>query len=288
MTDKFISLITGILTGLCAFWVYYRLFRGTGLKFGIIVSVLLSGFSFFSPVSGKLLAFILFSIGIVIELIINTQKRGYAHSQFVFEGGGIRRGLTPVEVGVLFKVETNDLFVLTLIDLIQKEFVEYRTLPDGGVVVNLRDDLESSQIILNPKLRRKNRKDIAFTNLRHMTDTEDALLELVAENVNQSLGNYSIQPWVDYLHRQVENKLSGYEVAQTRDYYLDFVNHRLSGVEEGHFDPSEYFGWMVLGMLLNERLSNLALGLIKNSHPSWIHEGESFINWLMRLKSIAW
>ena len=288
MTDKLIPLITGFLTALCAFWVYYRLFRGTGLTFGMIGSGALGVFSFFSPTPGRLLAFILFSIGMVFELIVNTQKRQYAHSQYIYEGGGVRRGLIPMEVGVLFNFAINDLVVLALIDLLQKEYVTYTTLPEGGIFINLADDYKSDKIILNPKLRRKSRNEIAFSKLKELTKTEDVLLELISKNVDRSLGSYSIQPWIDYLHRQVNHKLSGYEIDQTRNYYQNFVRHRLHGVAEGHFEPPDYYGWMAFGRFLNEELSELALGVMKNSHPDWIPEGESFINWVLELRSIAW
>lgn len=288
MTDKFISLATGILTVLCAFWVYYRMFRGTGLNIGVIVSVLLGLSSFLSPVVGKILAFTLFLIGIVFELIVNTQKREYAHSQFIYEGGGIRRGLIPVEVGVIFKLEFRELFVLALIDLLHKGYVVYKILPDGGIVVFLSDEFKFKQELISPKLRKKARMEIAFSKLRQLTDTEDALIELIANNSNHFLGSYSFQPWVDYLDRNVERKVSGYDIDQTRKYFQGFIGHRLRGVEEGHFDPQDYFGWMVLGMFLNDELSKPALGIIKNSHPDWLIEGESFINWLTEVNSIAW
>lgn len=288
MTDKVISLITGLLTALCAFWVYYRLFRGTGIKIGLIGSVLLGGFGFLSPSVGRLLAFILFSVGIVLELGGNAQKREYAHSQFRYEGGGIRRGLIPVEVGVLFNFANNELFVLALIDLLQKGFVRYTTLPEGGISIYLSEDYKSDHLILNPKQRKKHRKDIAFSNLKELTDTEDALLELIAKNSNYSLGSFSIQPWIDYLHRQVEFKLLGYEVDETKSYYQEFVSHRLHGVGEGSFEPFDYFGWMVLGISLSEKTAQLALSVIKNSRPDWILKDESFINWLFEVKSIAW
>lgn len=284
MTDRTILLLVSFLAALCGFWLYYRIFRGTGLRFGVVVALLLGGLSYVLPSVGKNLAFILFGTGIVIELLGVFQKRDFAHSRFIYEGGGIRRGFLPVEAGVIFGLTNQQLFILALLDLLQKRFVTQQSTPGGGISVQVFDGFAASKGILSPSLRREQRKEIAFENMRELSGAEDFLLEMFIQTPHQSLDKFALDPWGDYMKRQVNMKLRGFDFEVTKTYYRDFINHRVKGVNAGNFNATEYYGWMILGIYLDEVTSDLATELLKSSHPEWMRKGESLWYWFENLR----
>ena len=286
--DNLMDIIISILVGLLTWWVGYRVFRGAGKKLRILISVFFAGLAFFFPHIGRVIGFIaLIAIG-GLELWISNNKKNYSYSQLTYEGGGIRRGLLPVEVGALYALTPSNLFVLGLIDSIQKGFVSWSNDAGKGLVVSVDMDFRNSRGILNPKSRRESRQEIAFQKKKLLTPTEDVLLEIFEQNDGKSLGDYSIQPWIEVLNRSVEAKLSGYDVVETQGYYKEFISHRLLGVESGYFNAQEYLGWMILSRYLGDTNAPIALQQLKKTRPSWLKKGEDITNWLNLVSSVSW
>ena len=286
--DNLLNIIISILVGLLAWWGGYRVFRGTGKKLRILFSLILAGLAFTFPHIGRVIGFIgLIAIG-GLEIWTINNKKAYSYSQLTYEGGGIRRGLLPVEVGALCALTPSNLFVLGLIDSIQKGFVQWSNDEGNGLIVTLEGDFKASREILNPKSRRENRQEIAFQKKKLLTPSDDVLLEIFEQNDGKSLGEYSIQPWIEVLNRSVDSKLSGYDVVETQGYYNEFITHRLSGIESGYFDAQDYLGWIVLSQYLGDKNAPVAHHLLKKTRPSWLKKGEEFTIWLNLVSSVSW
>lgn len=286
--DNLLSIAISILVGLIVWWGYNRLFRGTAKKLGLVFSIILGGIAFVFPNLGKILGVVCFLAVVPLEVWHIKNKKTYSHIQLIYEGGGIRRGLQPVEVGALYSLTPNKLFALGFFALLEKGLVKSLSTGRGGLTVVLDDDFQHKDVILNPKSRRENRQEIAYQKKMQLSTSEDVLLEIFEQNVGKSLGDYSIQPWVDVLNRTVDNKLSGYDAVETQGYYKEFSAHRLGGIEEGHFNPQDYIGWMILSRYLGDINDQKANHWLNKSRPSWIQEGETIADWLNLVSSVSW
>jgi len=286
--DDLLNIIVSILVGLIAWWGGFRLFRGTGKKIRLLFSAIVAGVALFFPSAGRIMGFVgLLSIG-VLEIWQINNKKTFSYSQLTFEGGGIRNGLLPVEVGSLFSLTPSNLFVLGLIELIQKGFVSWKYVGEGGLIVSLVGDFRKSREILNPKSRREYRQEIAYQKKRLLTPAEDVLREIFEQNDGKSLGEYSIHPWIDVLNRSVVTKLTGYDRVETQGYYKKFIAHRLKGIESGYFNPQDYLGWMILSRYLGDKNDQIALQLLNKTRPAWLQEGENFSDWFNLVNTVSW
>ncbi len=287
-TDTLVNVIVSLFVGLIVWWGGFRFFRGTGKKLRLFVSVLVAGMALIFPDIGRIVGFIgLFGV-LALEVWYNKNKKDFSYSQLTYEGGGIRRGLLPVEVGALYSLEPSTLFVLGLVEIFQKGFVAGTNVRGGGLIVGLDKDFQTSREILSPKLRRENRQEAAYQKKMLLTPSEDVLLEIFGQNNGKSLGEYSIQPWIDVLNRSVITKLSGYDKVETQGYYKEFIAHRLKGIVAGYFNPQDYIGWMILSRHLGDKNDQIALQLLKKTRPSWLQEGENFLDWLNLVSSVSW
>jgi hypothetical protein len=288
MNDRVLSLFSGLLVGIGTWWTFTRVFRGTGKSLGLLFSLVMGGFGFWNAGVGGPIGILLIVAGSILEILQFSKKKEFSHSHLIFEGGGIRRGLSPVEVGFLNDLSPSGLFVLGLIDLLQKGLIEYSKTADGGLKVTLVEVFWNSRAILNPKSRRDARKSIAQRRMKELTDYEDVLLETLDQNADSSIGEFSIQHWIEYLNRSVNAKTSGFDIVETNHYYFEFIKHRLMSVESGYFKPLDYIGWMVLNLYLNDKNGQLTYKLLKKTRPSWLTEGEDLVKWLNFVKSVAW
>lgn len=287
-TDLLLNIIVSILVGLIVWWGGFRFLRGTGKKLRLLFSALAVGLALVFPSVGRIIGFIgLLMIG-AVEIWYTRNKKAYSYSQLTYEGGGIQRGLLPVEVGVLYSLTPSNLFVLGLVELLQKEFVSLKNGGAGSLIVALDQDFHLSRELLNPKLRREKRQEIAYQKKGLLSPSEDVLLEIFGQNNGKSLGEYSIQPWIDVLNRSVITKLSGYDKIETQGYYKEFIAHRLKGIVAGYFNPQDYIGWMILSRHLGDKNDQIALQLLKKTRPSWLQEGENFLDWLNLVSSVSW
>ena len=281
-------LLVGLLIALGAWWVYHRLFLGTGRLPGVLIAILFGVVSYNFPDYGIPIITVLFIFGSFLELRRWIKKEDYSYSHLIYEGGGIRRGLTSEEVGVLNHLDRSSLFVLGLIKLLKKGFVEYKQFPDGGITIKPTNELAPSSEVLHPQSRREARQFTARQKKELLTSSEDVLVEIFIQNSNLSVGEYSIQPWIDFINREVQAKISGYDQTQTVDYYQNYINHRLDGVAAGYFELEDYFDWLFLSAYLGVNNHSNLTKLLQNSRPGWIHESENVVSFANLIRSVRW
>jgi hypothetical protein len=211
------------------------------------------------------------------EIIYQRRRRTFQAVGMVYEGGGIRRGFTPVEVGILLDLTEDKLLILGLIELLQKEFLV--TTVGNEITVEIAELLAVSGEILNPKDRRQARKAISRDQAQILTDAEDVLLELIRQHQGKPISTLAPGVWVEELSTSLEWAMGGFDLQQTREYYDAYITHRLNGVVAGHFQAEEYVGWMAIARF-NSIIPPESLNtMIQKTRPAWL-PGESFDKWL--------
>jgi hypothetical protein len=266
-----------LLLALSYLWAYWQIFRGAGKGIGALVGIIYLIAGYFLPRFWLLLVTLFLLIGIFAFIRQRFQRVDLEDPEMVFEGGGIRRGLSPIEVGHYLGVTRAELLGLSLLELLNKGLIEIRSTQ--VVVAGI---FEGAEKILNATERRKARKAQARQIGKELTDLEDNLLETLIQYQDGGLSISAFQVWEDQLSRQAHYRVGGFDVAQTLDYYREYITHRVNGVAAGHFSAESLLPWLRLAMLKSTSpgTSETARQILAGCQPSWLPEGWDLIQWL--------
>jgi hypothetical protein len=264
-------------------WSYFRILKGTGIPVGSLLGAGTAAFVMFYPVPGKVVTAILLIAAVGVEIDFQRRKRTFEGIVMQYEGGGIRRGLSPVKVGSLFNLNSSDLFLVGLTQLCQKELVSY-SIAGKEIIVHLSNSVRLANEILNPAEKKRARKLSAQQAGKLLTSDEDILLQLIEQYEGQPVQSIPTQVWIDQLKSQALEVLEGYKLEKTVEYYDAYITHRLNGVAVGHFDANDYIDWMALAFVLNELKTAPLIELVKQTRPVWVGPDEDLYNWLVGLK----
>jgi hypothetical protein len=275
------NLIIAVIAAVGFGWSYYRLFKGTGLVIGVVLEIVVglavlkfSGVGIWAALGLGITAFLL-------EVRHHRQRKQYLSGRMTFEGGGIRRGLSPVEVGMLFRRSNGEILQLGLIEALGEGTI--RLLEGDGVGFKLADHLRISSQMINPVEKREARKKAGRDALQVISPTDDILLELVRQYEGKPAREMPANIWLEKVKEETEFAMTGFDLEQTLEYYDAFITHRLMGVAGDHFEADEYLGWMLLAeqaRILEPKAVAAVAGKIK---PDWLPEGD-LREWLDELE----
>jgi len=263
-------------------WCYYRLLRGTGIPAGSLLGAATAYFVWVNPLAGKIMTGILAAAAVVIEIDFQRRRKNYQGSEMVFEGGGIRRGLMPPEVGALFGLPDDALLMVGLVELLQKGLISYQKQA-GALVFRLADVIRLDREVLNPAEKMRARKAAARAANQVLTSTEDILIELIGQSEDQPVGALPAQVWAGQLRTQSVDAVAGFDPGKTKDYYDAYITHRLNGVAAGHFKADDYTSWMALALVMGMLTTPALMAVVRGTQPAWLQEGEDLLSWLEEL-----
>ncbi len=264
-------------------WIYYRLLKGTGIPVGSLLGAGTAAYVMFYPVPGRVLTGVLVLAAIGVEIDFQRRRRKFAGSEMVYEGGGIRRGLSPAKAGALFQLTDEDLFLVGLVQLLQKGFITY-SMDGQGVYIQLEEEMLVGDVI-NPVERKQKRKQSAQQVGELLTPDEDILLELIGQHEGEPASSIPTKVWVDRLKAQTLEGVEGYKLDKTVEYYDAYITHRLNGVAVGHFSFNDYIDWMALAFVMEVLNTDPLVELVKNSRPDWLHPDEDLVSWMGQLRA---
>lgn len=252
--------------------------RGAGRWISFLVGILFGALAWIFPSAGVITLIMLALGGIGVTVWIKRQTVQFAHSQLVFEGGGIRRGLTAVEVGTLFDVFPGGLLAVSVSALLQKGILAKE---DNGGESSLRviPEFQANKETINPAKRTEERKSAARAEGKVLFGEEDMLLEMFWQGISPNSENFPITRWVEKVYQECDHKIGGFDRAQSTQYYRNYMAHRLMGVEKEFFSEEEFVPWMVLEVFAQTDSSGQFHELLNKTRPAWLHEGESLIDW---------
>ena len=198
-----------------------------------------------------------------------------------YEGGGIRRGLNPIQVAVLLKQPDREVLQLGILEALTAGKI--KLLPGEEIKFALADHLAVEE--LNPRDRREGRQRAGLEAFQVISAVDDVLLELIRQHQGQAIGSLQPDIWLAQLSDNTDLAISGFDREQTVEYYDAFMSHRLMGVSGGHFKAEEYLGWLVLAGQAGV-LSKAAVDVVAEQiNPDWLPDGISLGAWLEKLKA---
>jgi len=273
------SFVMPLLASVAFGWCYFRLLRGTGIPAGSLLGAAAAGFVLLYPAAGKILTGILIAAAVVVEVDFQRRRKAYQASEMIFEGGGIRRGLTPAAVGALFDLPVENLLPVGLLELLQKGLIATNS-DHGRLSFQPAELIRVDREIINPAEKMKIRKAAARVASLVLTSTEDILIELISQQGDQPVSAKSAQVWAYQLAQQTESDMGGFDREKTKVYYDAFITHRLNGVAAGHFKADEYTGWMALARALGMLDSAALMAVVRQSRPAWLGDAQDLLAWL--------
>ncbi|MBN2045481.1 MAG: hypothetical protein JW757_10710 [Anaerolineales bacterium] len=276
-----LDLVVAVIAAVGFGWCYYRLFKGTGLIIGLALELLVGLAVLNFPDAGIYAALGLGIAAFLFEVRHYRSRKKWAGSRMTFEGGGIRRGLSPVQVGILFDRPESELIQLGLVEALEAGTV---SLQDGDEVrFSLAEHLQVGEELLNPLERRETRRQAARKAFQIIAPNDDVLLELIRQHEEKPVGSLPAKIWLEKTAERTEFEMTGFDVDQTITYYDAFISHRLMGVAGGHFDADDFPAWTALaGMTGILDAQSLAV-VQENIRPAWLPPGQGLSEWLKRL-----
>ncbi len=215
---------------------------------------------------------------IVLEIRQYFTKPVYEGVHMVFEGGGIRRGLSTPQVAVLMSFSDPAILTLALIDLLQKGFVSIQPIESGGIGFELGKAFELEENVYNPTMKYEQRKNAAFEAKQMLLLYEDHLLELIDQNGGKAISEWGFELWYSLVQRETSHRLNGYDDAATLIYYQAYISHRIDQIWINEDRSIKNIGWLILASWMDGKPAQEARERLKNLRPEWLPQGEEMVN----------
>jgi len=248
----------------------------------------------FSP-AGHLIAF----IPVLLLLALNEwrlARRGQPYPGAVarFEGGGVKRGLTAAEAGLLLGKPFNLSLTLVFFSLLKKGML--RQVSDWPWVVEVAEAFRTRGEALSPEAKAARRRKAAQAVNAVLHSWEEPFLELLEANPDVPLSEIDYTVAVRPLLHHLAQRVAGFDLEASREYYRLIVQRapkeaRSDGVltrgRQKVLDRN--LEWV----LLHEDFEAILDGEELSYVPVWLRDGEgkgrslpgggSFAQWARRV-----
>ena len=154
-----IRILTGIIFWLGFAWLFFRFSKGAGK---ILFGLLSFGFGlsfYFLPILQLISLPLLMIILVIFASFRERVQKPYETAKASFEGGGIKRGLTPPEAAVLLKKPVNVTLASVIVGLLEKGFIVLDCISPVKVVVHSK--MRTRNLSMNSVQRATQRRHVA-------------------------------------------------------------------------------------------------------------------------------
>lgn len=212
-------------------------------------------------------------------------REPYSGVEIVYEGGGIRRGLSVVESAFILDLSDEVIVLLAFVSLLEKGFIEYEKQLENEVVFSVVEWLQTKSQSLDPTGRTQFRTEIVFSEEKILMSYENVMLELMEQNAGRKIGDLNYDIWHAYLEKEINEKLVGYDKKDTAKYYWEFIAHRMGDVWHSSDLISENILWYLCAyydpQLKNENVNQT----VEAFAPVWLPPQLNFIEFLELIKT---
>lgn len=205
----------------------------------------------------------------------NENTPAYVPARIMFEGGGIKRGLSAPEVAIVLGKPIQYALMSIILGLLQKDLV--RIMGWAPVVLQEKAELKSVADTHNPRERAKIRQEFALQKAVVISPFEDQMLELVARNGEVPMKDMSFDILIVPLVNFVAARMAGYSLEESRRYYDSVIGRAqkeimapLDGV-----NPRKWFERKVNLLLLENNVDYPSEVL--SYDPEWLNKSDQEI-----------
>jgi hypothetical protein len=218
------------------------------------------------------------------------EKHKYQKAIAKFEGGGIRRGLSPPEIGVILGKPFHQVLTLIIVGLLEKGFIIFHD--DAHFKFRVHEQMQTRELSINASKRAEFRRRGAQKLIQTLLPFEEPFLELFEQEDGKSIDKIDFGVTVTPFFQWIAERVGGFNLDQTREYYENLLL-KFSGKGDSGLYLADTFirgiDWNLLNMYISD---DFAVDL--DDRPNWFSDAKgpsadnqsnpSFIEWLQSLE----
>ncbi|MFC1571966.1 hypothetical protein ACFL6M_00045 [Candidatus Eisenbacteria bacterium] len=229
LEDRVAIRIIFALIALMLFAVFYwRLTGGTGYTLGGILIIALGVATYFSSRVEVYAILVLIPVMVAIEIFLRRPKTQYLPAVAEMEGGGVKRGLTPVEVAILMEKPLHRVLGLVLFGMLRKGIIVLESNKPLRVRIH-KAFLEKGKLISN---RKKTRSKIARSLGTTIQGYEHGFLEQIAADESACVADVDFSKPMTVLVLQTVRRVRGCGFTETLAHYQGVVDRKFDEVSK--------------------------------------------------------
>lgn len=214
-----------------------------------------------------------FVIWQIIRAVIKGSKPDYLPPIAQVEGGGIKRGLTAPEAGVVLELKLTKVMTLVMFGMLEKGLI--RQTKDDPLTVEVVEDFRAMD---DPNLkdakakeRQKFRRTVAQQKGTIIHKYENSFLDVFEKNLDKPVNKLSVVRPMQVLVNGAAAKMKGFDLSDTQDYYRRVIERAmeqasaLGEIEQREEYLDKYLPWV---MLDNQWASVMRVGT-RHYWPRW-------------------
>lgn len=253
--------------------LFFRFSGGTGMSVFAILGGGLLILLFISPLSALIAPVIVAPLIVLNEGSLKKKRKTYLPAIAQVEGGGIKRGLTAPEAGVLIEMPLNKVLTLVLFGLLEKGVIE--VTKDEPLTVAVTPDYRvlADATMTTEKARRQQRREIAQAKGTIIHSYEDGYLTLIEHHHGKAVRDIDFGKPTEMLIKATVAKMKGFDLSDTQEYYRRVIDRAmeqaaaLGEVEAREQYLDKYLPWV----MMNDNYPTVLTHRGYNYWPVWAH-----------------
>lgn len=232
--------------------LFFRFSGGTGFSVFAILGGGIVFLLFISPISALIAPVIVAPLVVLNERSLKKKRKTYLPAIAQVEGGGIKRGLTAPEAGVLIEMPLNKVLTLVLFGLLEKGVIEVTKQEPLTVEVTADFRVLSNKSLDSAKEHRQYRRQVAQEKGTIIHAYEDGYLTLIEQNHGKAVRNIDFAKPTEALIKTTVAKMKGFDLSDTQEYYRRVIDRAmeqasaLGEVEAREQYLDKYLPWVMM------------------------------------------
>lgn len=244
--------ILGAVVMIMFAFLFFRFSGGTGFSLFAILGGGILLLLFISPISALVAPVIVAPLIAFNEGSLKKKRKTYLPAIAQVEGGGIKRGLTAPEAGVLIEMPLNKVLTLVLFGLLEKGVIE--VTKDDPLTVEVAQDFQvlSNKALNTAKDHRQQRRKVAQEKGTIIHAYEDGYLTLIERNHGKAVRDIDFSKPTELLIKATAAKMKGFDLSDTQEYYRRVIDRAmeqasaLGEVEAREQYLDKYLPWVMM------------------------------------------
>ncbi|MFQ6131805.1 MAG: hypothetical protein ACE5R4_07190 [Armatimonadota bacterium] len=189
--------------------MFFRASRGTGCPIFVILAAALAAAFYFSPVVELLALPAVLLLLYVSETLIKQRRSHYLPAIASVEGGGVKRGLTAPEAGMIRELPLGRLLTMVIFGLLRKGVLQQ--VSADPLVVKVAPEYAG-------KTRAERRKVARQLGTVHH-GYEQPFIEAIEKNPGRPVAQIDFNEAMKECVKRTAERMNGFDLERTREYY---------------------------------------------------------------------
>ncbi|MGB3714137.1 MAG: hypothetical protein WA996_06875 [Candidatus Promineifilaceae bacterium] len=263
-----VRVILGVLTLALFGLAYMRFTGGTGIVLLVSLSLAVAFVLITNPIFQLILLPVALILIAVVEWILSRRKPRYFPAVVQVEGGGIKRGLTAPEAGVVLELPLNKILTLVVFGLLEKGI--FKQIAADPLELEITPEFQS--LLTDPDERQAHRLRVAQNLGVVVRLYEHRFIDLLEKRAGSPVYKIDFSRPMKALITHSASRMKGFDLSDTRDYYRAIIKKAIEQASEiGDIPERErYLDSNLQWLLLDDDYSTVFMAPNYHYRPVWI------------------